>query len=362
MMCSRFLYLLVLALGIISANEVHALMPCQRGLVRAVMMANVAEAKSTRAAFAASAGIAGSISSFCAPRIASAATYRFGPSAVLSSSWTQPTNMVATTGFGARLPSFIARASSSLPPLCWDGGMAVACVILAALWVGIWSTAVKKWGLPGRVSRKMVHCGSAPLFLLTWPFFSAAPSARIIAAMVPLLQAVRLTSAAWGDATAIEGKIPSSPSAFISAVSRSGQAKEATGGPLMYTLVLTAATALEWRHSLVGVIAMCQMAAGDGFAELVGRRLQGSRWWFSKEKTYAGSAGFVLGATFTTLAMVQWLHFCGCVAISAATIWPQVLLISTLAALAEVIPLEVDDNISVPAVAAALTRFLFGRV
>jgi dolichol kinase len=48
------------------------------------------------------------------------------------------------------------------------------------------------------------------------------------------------------------------------AVSRSGDAKEALGGPFLYVIILAAALLLFWRESLAGIVAVSTMAAGDG--------------------------------------------------------------------------------------------------
>ena len=58
---------------------------------------------------------------------------------------------------------------------------------------------------------------------------------------------------------------------LAAAVSRSGQASEALGGPFIYTLILVLCTGALWR-SAPAVVAISQMAAGDGVADLAGRR------------------------------------------------------------------------------------------
>jgi hypothetical protein len=65
---------------------------------------------------------------------------------------------------------------ATVPALGWDVGMAAACVVLSTAWVQLWSVLVSRGSLQSTVSRKIVHCGSGPLFLLLWPFFS--PSGR----------------------------------------------------------------------------------------------------------------------------------------------------------------------------------------
>ena len=58
---------------------------------------------------------------------------------------------------------------------------------------------------------------------------------------------------------------------LAAAVSRTGDATEVLGGPFIYMVVLLIATTFFWRSS-VSVIAIAQMAAGDGVADLAGRR------------------------------------------------------------------------------------------
>jgi dolichol kinase len=55
--------------------------------------------------------------------------------------------------------------------------------------------------------------------------------------------------------------------------SRSGSKTEALGGPLIYTTVLFLCTLLFFRDSPIGVVAMTQMAAGDGIADIIGRQV-----------------------------------------------------------------------------------------
>lgn len=57
----------------------------------------------------------------------------------------------------------------------------------------------------------------------------------------------------------------------ILACHRSGSKSEALGGPLLYTIVLFLGTLLFFRDSPIGVVAISQMAAGDGIADIIGR-------------------------------------------------------------------------------------------
>ena len=45
------------------------------------------------------------------------------------------------------------------------------------------------------LSRKLVHMGSGPLFILMWPIFSTTPSGQLAAVAVPILSIIRLLAA-----------------------------------------------------------------------------------------------------------------------------------------------------------------------
>jgi len=52
--------------------------------------------------------------------------------------------------------------------------------------------------LSQKLSRKLVHITSGTGFMLTWCLFSAAPTARYLAALVPLLNGARLLGLGLG--------------------------------------------------------------------------------------------------------------------------------------------------------------------
>jgi dolichol kinase len=149
---------------------------------------------------------------------------------------------------------------------------------------------------------------------------------------------------------------------LVTAVSRSGNRSEVLQGPFYYVLALLAATLLSWRGSPVGVIALCQMAVGDGVADIVGRRLgAGNRWPVAPTKSVIGSAAFVTGAAAASLGILSWLQLWGCMGPLPADCATRILAISIACAAVELLPASLcDDNITVPLLAAALAIVLFG--
>lgn len=268
--------------------------------------------------------------------------------------------MVATSDLLASSVGAVLRleALDALPPLARDAACAGACAAGALAWLGVWTQLAQSGAVSPNISRKMVHVGSAPLFVLLWPFFSATPWARLLAAAVPALNALRLLRAGLPESAGGAA----APDGLVTAVSRSGDRAEVLKGPFIYVLVLLTATVFCWRDSAIGVLAISQMAVGDGLADIVGRRWGGSnKWPFARTKSVAGSIAFFVGASAASLGLLYWLQLWGCISILPPdTVW-RVLGISLACVSVELLPTDlVDDNVSVPIVAAVLALALFG--
>eukprot|EP00586_Coscinodiscus_wailesii_P021323 CAMPEP_0172506290 /NCGR_PEP_ID=MMETSP1066-20121228/193646_1 /TAXON_ID=671091 /ORGANISM="Coscinodiscus wailesii, Strain CCMP2513" /LENGTH=347 /DNA_ID=CAMNT_0013283259 /DNA_START=38 /DNA_END=1078 /DNA_ORIENTATION=- len=178
-----------------------------------------------------------------------------------------------------------------------DDAATVLAVVLAGVFVKL-CTSQGSWLSP-RDSRKIVHTFAAPLFVLVWPLFSNGEGARFFAAIVALLNGVKLYIAGTGKG--------GDESELARAVSRSGDAKEALQGPFVYVIVLFTAVLAWWRNSLVGIVAISTMAAGDGMADLIGRRFgANNKWSFSPDKSVAGTVAFIIASTITSIGLALW--------------------------------------------------------
>jgi phytol kinase len=241
--------------------------------------------------------------------------------------------------------------------LLWrDVGSTMLTAILGYAFVQLNTWAVRTDRLAPRDARKIIHTFSAPLFMLFWPLFSSAPAARVLAALVPTVNAVRLFLASRNDR--------GDESDLAAAVSRSGNRNEALGGPFIYVIMLALSMLLFWRDSPAGIVAMSCLAAGDGMADLCGRRFGASNPWpFAKKKSVAGSLAFVLASTFTATGLLVWMQYTGCLvlpnAFSVMDIAVMAAEISVLAAVFELIPWLGDDNYTVPISAAIASLVLF---
>ena len=255
----------------------------------------------------------------------------------------------------AAVPSLVAStlgAAVAVPPLARDVSVSIFLVIASVMWIKICNGLAGAGVTSQYVSRKLVHMGSGPLFLLFWPFFSTAASAQLCAIAVPVLSLLRLWRA---------GKAKGAGSELVKAISRSGDKKEALEGPFLYTIVLLLATTLGWRSPL-SIIVVCQMAIGDGMADIIGRRFGKTRWPKAMEpsgkKSVEGSLAFAGFAFAASLGMLGVNNLAGITSIDLGLAAPRLALISLIASAVELLPLG-DDNLTVPGSSAIAAILLF---
>ena len=211
----------------------------------------------------------------------------------------------------------------------------IACTSLAAaaalLWLQVWISFAKRGKIEPKLSRKIIHTGSAPLYLALFPLFSDDSYANIFAASVPLSQLLRLVSSYYSSNN-------SENAGLVNAISRTGNKREALEGPFYYNVILFLVSLFAFR-TIPGVFVIGQMAAGDGMADIVGRRFGSVKWPFSKSKSIAGSLGFVAGAFVVTCGLLVLYTATGCLSIDIGEVFPQVLLVSVICALVELLPI-----------------------
>ena len=102
------------------------------------------------------------------------------------------------------------------------------------------------------------------------------------------------------------------------------------------------------------------MAAGDGTADIVGRKWGTKKWPWSQSKSYVGSAAFVVAGFVVSMALLLWFAHFGALDLGARPLKElalRVLLISVGCAAVELVPIA-DDNLTVPVVGAFLAKVL----
>jgi uncharacterized protein (TIGR00297 family) len=139
-------------------------------------------------------------------------------------------------------------------------------------------------------------------------------------------------------------------------------ADEARGYPLGIVLYPTAVLLLILAfHDRLEVAAAIWgiLAFGDGFASLVGMSLGGPKLPWNRRKTVSGSLAYFLFGTAGATVLLLWTapgQYSVAFALAAAAVT------ALIAALVESLPIELDDNISVPPIAAlVLWGLLLGQ-
>jgi phytol kinase len=156
----------------------------------------------------------------------------------------------------------------------------------ALLWLRLMDALAQRGLIAPRLSRKIIHIGTGPLFVLCWNLFSAEPRARFMAALVPFAITAQFALVGLG--------VMQDPAA-VQAMTRSGDPREILRGPLFYGAVFVVCTIAFWRHSPIGVLALMLMCGGDGLADVIGRRWGRAKLPFGSEKSWAGSAAMLIG-------------------------------------------------------------------
>jgi phytol kinase len=202
--------------------------------------------------------------------------------------------------------------------------------------------------IESRLSRKLIHIGTGPIFVLCWLMFPDVPVSRWLAALVPGLITVQF---------ALVGLGIMKDEAAVQAMSRTGNRREILRGPLFYGIVFVVMTIWFWKDSPIGMTALMLMCGGDGIADLVGRGIKSPKLPWSREKSVAGSlavffGGFVLAAIILvvfsaarvfTVPFSGYLFPLGIIALSGTVI--------------ESLPFKDIDNITVT-LAAVLVGFM----
>eukprot|EP00249_Psilotum_nudum_P013955 c24596_g1_i1 orf=660-1325(-) len=166
----------------------------------------------------------------------------------------------------------------------------MACIISLSIAMGtfkLFDELARRDVFQKEVNRKLVHISIGLLFMLCWPLFSYAPVARYVAASVPAVNGLRMLALGFGF---VENK------SLVKSISRGGDPRDLTRGPFYYALSISITTALFWRTSPVSSAIISNLCAGDGFANVLGRKLGNVKLPYNSIKSYVGSLSmFMMG-------------------------------------------------------------------
>ena len=211
-------------------------------------------------------------------------------------------------------------------------------LVASLLWLRIIDFAAHRGWLESKLSRKIIHIGTGPIFVLCWLLFKNTPSARYMAALIPLMITTQFFLVGIG---VIKDE------AAVQAMSRTGDRREILLGPLFYGIVFVLLTILFWYDSPVGIVSLMILCGGDGLADILGRRYGTATTPLSNQKTWIGSVGMFIGGWLLSGLIIAFFVKQGTFTHPFLTYLVPITLISLVATIVEALPLRHVDNITV---------------
>ncbi len=209
--------------------------------------------------------------------------------------------------------------------------------------------AQRGW-IESRLSRKLIHIGTGPIFVLCWLMFKDTPEARWLAALVPLMIVAQF---------ALVGLGIMKDEAAVQAMSRNGNAREILRGPLYYGIAFVVLTVAFWKTSPIGITALMMMCGGDGLADIVGRRIPSPKLPWSRDKSVAGSLSvFVGGWVLAAIILFVYVSM-GVFAVPSIGYFLPITLVALAGTLVESLPFKDVDNITVTLISVIVGWFVF---
>ncbi len=225
-------------------------------------------------------------------------------------------------------------------------------LVLALAEIRLLDFAAHRGWIESRLSRKLIHILTGPLFVLCWLLFPSPDLwyYRWLAALVPLLFTVQFALIGLGIVK---------DEASVKAMSRNGDRREILHGPLYYGIIFVVMTLLFWKDSPIGMIAVMLMCGGDGLADIMGRGIRSPKLPWNKDKSVAGSLGMLLGGWVLTAFILFIFVLKGIFRGPFTGYLLPVTYLAVLATLVESLPIKDVDNITVTLAAVALGYLLF---
>jgi phytol kinase len=219
----------------------------------------------------------------------------------------------------------------------------------AIAWLRAMDFAAHRGWIESRLSRKLIHIGTGPIFVLCWLLFPGEWYDRYLAALVPGLITVQFALIGLGILK---------DEASVKAMSRTGDPREILRGPLYYGIMFVALTILFWKDSPVGMVALMMMCGGDGVADVIGRRVRSTRLPWSAEKSVAGSLSVLIGGFGLSLAILAVYVPLGVFPAPLVSYLLPLGLIALVSMLVESLPHKDVDNVTMTITAALLGWWL----
>lgn len=229
----------------------------------------------------------------------------------------------------------------------------IAFVITLAIslaWLRLNDFAAHRGWVGSQLSRKIIHMGTGPLFVLCWPLFTDSTASRFIAALVPLAITIQFILVGLGIIR---------DEAAVQAMTRTGDRREILKGPLYYGLIFVIMTILFWYDRPTGIVALMLMCGGDGLADILGRRYGKTKLPWSPGKSWIGSLGMFLGGWIFSVMIIGIYIILAIFQAPLAVYIPPITIIAIAGTAVESLPFHDIDNITVTVTAVALGALIW---
>lgn len=220
----------------------------------------------------------------------------------------------------------------------------------AVFWVRINEFAAHRGWVENKLSRKLIHIGTGPIFVLFWLLFPNDNLSRYLAALVPLIITTQFFLVGTGIIK---------DEAAVASMSRTGDRREILYGPLFYGIIFVILTIVYWYESPIGIIALMALCGGDGLADILGRRYGKTSLPWTPRKTWIGTLGMFIGS-WSLSALVVWIFSdLGKFSTPVDGFLFPITVICLGATLVESLPLREVDNLTITGTALILGHLLF---
>lgn len=226
----------------------------------------------------------------------------------------------------------------------------VVTLLLALVWLRFNDFLAHRGWISSQLSRKIIHAGTGPIFVLCWLLFTDDTVSRWLAALVPLGITIQFFLIGIGvikDQASVDG------------MSRSGDPREILRGPLFYGIVFVILTIIYWHDSPIGITALMMLCGGDGLADVVGKRFPSRALGWSPRKTWLGTVAMFLAGWVFSLVVLAIFVSAGRLASEFSELILPVTIVALAATVVESLPMKDIDNITVPLMCIALGHLVF---
>jgi len=226
----------------------------------------------------------------------------------------------------------------------------ITTLALALIWLRLIDFLAIKGLISSQLSRKIIHIGTGPIYVLCWLLFTDAWYTRYLAALVPLAITIQFILVGFG---VIKDE------ASVRAMSRTGERKEILRGPLFYGIIFVLVTVLYWRENPIGITALMILCGGDGFADIFGRRFGKTKLAWNQRKSWIGSLAMFLGGWILALVILLVFYQAGYLNYNPISLLLGVTLASFGATIIESISPPDYDNVTITLTSILLSQLFW---